>query len=196
MRHAYIKTWTVQTKKHFLAQHGENKAHHRPQWPSHSFHHPFPPCVFNVAHFFSPNLPSSIHPPLPHPTNPVIPLILLILCRATTAAGRVLFCVCVCNWQIQTKHLKCFMWGRRGAEGSCSLRNVGSEWPLTCFRDSHMWPRLMANPYSAEEKRSKEKWSVDFYQNFLGMLSNQHMLKKDTACSLDEVKKRKWVRSF
>lgn len=36
-----------------------------------------------------------------------------------------------------------------GEGGRCRLRNVGSEWPLTCFRHNHMWPWLMVKSYSA-----------------------------------------------
>lgn len=39
-------------------------------------------------------------------------------------------------------------WRVQGSEG-CRLRNVGSSWPLTCFRDNHMWPWLMEKSYRA-----------------------------------------------
>lgn len=57
--------------------------------------------------------------------------------------------------RIQTKHLKIasvreprWVRGPVGGrvEAGSSLRNVGREWPLTRFRDSHMW--LMVKSYS------------------------------------------------
>lgn len=67
-----------------------------------------PVVLIYIAHLFPPPT-----------TTPIMPLILLILCRATTTVERVLFhaCACVRNSQIQTEHLNCVRVGEGGGGG-------------------------------------------------------------------------------
>lgn len=74
---------------------------------------------------------------------PIIPFIGLTLYRSATAAQ-----TCPTGKSKQSIYIYP-SWGGGGVQGSCRLRNVGSEWPLTCFRSTHMWSWLMEKHYGA-----------------------------------------------